>query len=206
MSDKEAKNIKKKRVLDAAMKVFAACGFSEATISEIALKAEVADANIYEYFKNKEDLLFSIPEEQMKEALPLYMLHLQGIKGALNKLRKFTWFNLWFLQTRSDWASVMLLRLGSNRKFTKTHAYQLTREWSRIFLQIVEEGKEEGIIREDVDPYIVRDLIIGYCDLNARRWLLTGKPQSLVELTDDLIDTVIYAIKKPCLASNSPEG
>lgn len=191
----EEKNTKK-RILDAAMEVFAEKVFSEAIISEIAKKAGIADATIYEHFQSKEDLLFNIPEEQMKQIIPIFTLHLQGIKGFPNKLRKFIWVYLWVCESSRNWTAIMLLRLGSNKKFTKTNAYQLTREWSRMILQIVEEGKEEGSIREEVNPYVIRDLIIGYVDLNARRWLLTGKPKSLIKLTDELADTLIAAIKK----------
>ena len=90
----------------------------------------------------------------------------------------------------------MLLRLGSNRNFVQTNAYELTRKWSRMILQIVEDGKEEGSIRKEINPYVVRDLIIGYIDLNARRWLLTGKPESLMNLTDELADTIIAAVRE----------
>ena len=63
--------------MEAAMEVFAEKVFSEATISEIAKKAGIGDATIYEYFKNKEDLLFNIPEEKMSEIIPTFQLHLQ---------------------------------------------------------------------------------------------------------------------------------
>jgi|GEM_PF-4582447 len=39
--------------------------FYDTTISEIARKAGVADGTIYEYFKNNEDLLFSIFQKRM---------------------------------------------------------------------------------------------------------------------------------------------
>ncbi|MCK4792434.1 MAG: TetR/AcrR family transcriptional regulator [Desulfobacteraceae bacterium] len=186
----------KKKIMEAAMEVFAEKVFSEATISEIAKKAGIGDATIYEYFKNKEDLLFNIPEEKMSEIIPTFQLHLQGIKGALNELRKFIWVYLWVFESSQDWTAIMLLRLGSNRNFVQTNAYELTRKWSRMILQIVEDGKEEGSIRKEINPYVVRDLIIGYIDLNARRWLLTGKPESLMNLTDELADTIIAAVRE----------
>lgn len=186
----------KKKIIEAAMEVFSEKVFSDATISEIAKKAGIGDATIYEYFKNKEDLLFNIPEENMSEIIPTFQLQLQGIKGALNKLRKFIWVYLWVYDSSREWTAIMLLRLGSNKKFTKTRAYTLTREWSRMILQIIEEGKEEGSIRKEINPYVVRDIIIGYIDLNARRWLLTGKPESLINLTDELADTIIAAVRE----------
>lgn len=186
----------KRKIIEAAMAIFAQKVFSDATISEIAAKASIADATIYEYFKSKEDLLHNIPEEKMREIIPTFRLHLQGIKGALNKLRKFIWVYLWVYDSSRDWAAIMLLRLASKANFAQTNAYELTREWSRMILELVEEGKEEGSIRKDINPYLVRDLIIGYIDLNARRWLLTGKPESLLALADELADTIIAAVRE----------
>src|SRR5688572_18005102 len=51
---------KYERILQAALQVFAAKGFHEARISEIARAAGVADGTIYLYFKNKDDILLSL--------------------------------------------------------------------------------------------------------------------------------------------------
>ena len=47
------------RILEAAVNIFADHGFHQATVSQIAKEAGVADGTIYLYFKNKEDLLVS---------------------------------------------------------------------------------------------------------------------------------------------------
>ena len=48
------------RILDAAATVFAAKGFHQATIRDIAELADVADGTIYNYFEGKFDLLIAI--------------------------------------------------------------------------------------------------------------------------------------------------
>ena len=47
--------------MQAAAEVFGEKGYGGATISEIAGKAGIAEASIYQYFKGKEDLLLSVP-------------------------------------------------------------------------------------------------------------------------------------------------
>lgn len=54
---------RKAQILAAATKVFARKGFERATIAEIAREAGVAEGSIYNYFKNKGDLLISIPRQ-----------------------------------------------------------------------------------------------------------------------------------------------
>ena len=60
---------KKGRIMAAAEEIMSLKGLTESTISEISRTAGVADSIIYQHFRGKEDLLFSIPAERMKEVL-----------------------------------------------------------------------------------------------------------------------------------------
>ncbi|OPX32965.1 MAG: hypothetical protein B1H11_13325, partial [Desulfobacteraceae bacterium 4484_190.1] len=86
------KQDKKALVLESAKEIFAKKGYYSATIAEIANNAGVAEGTIYTYFKNKEDLLFSIIRmhfEQLEKVFP-DMFHL---KHPLRQLRRFIRFN-----------------------------------------------------------------------------------------------------------------
>ncbi len=67
---------RRKQILDAAAKVFGSKGYDRATIADIAREAQVAEGSIYNYFKNKEDLLISLPRqiaEPMIESIGVHM-------------------------------------------------------------------------------------------------------------------------------------
>lgn len=51
---------KQRRILDAAMEIFAEKGFSGASTSEIAKRAGVAEGTIFKHYKTKKDLLIGI--------------------------------------------------------------------------------------------------------------------------------------------------
>ena len=53
-------DVRRDHILDAATRVFAAKGYNGATIHDIAQAAGVADGTIYNYFENKDALLFGI--------------------------------------------------------------------------------------------------------------------------------------------------
>ncbi len=52
---------RQQQILLAAARVFAAKGFADATIRDVARTAGVAEGSIYLYFKNKQDLLVHLP-------------------------------------------------------------------------------------------------------------------------------------------------
>jgi TetR/AcrR family fatty acid metabolism transcriptional regulator len=186
---------KKDEILKVGMEVFAQQFYHEATISSIAEKAGVAEATIYEYFKNKEDLLFSIPEEKMKEVCSLAHLHLQGIKGALNKIRKFIWLYLWVYENNPEWASVVMLNLKTNKRFINTQGYQLFKDLIKIVNDTIEEGKLEGSIRKEVNSYTFRGMLLGTIEHVTMRWLILHKPEKLTSLSDELADLLIESVK-----------
>ncbi len=57
------------QVLAAAVQVFAHKGFERATIKDIARHAGMSEGSIYNYFKNKNDLLVSIPGQIARPAV-----------------------------------------------------------------------------------------------------------------------------------------
>ena len=67
------------KILAAAEEVMSQKGFASSSISEIARKANVTDSVIYQYFKGKQDLLFSVPGEKLKKQLVLLKEHLAGM-------------------------------------------------------------------------------------------------------------------------------
>ena len=186
---------KKDEILKVAMQVFSEQFYHEATISSIAEKANVSEATIYEYFRSKEELLFSIPEAKMKEVYSLALLHLQGIKGALNKIRKFIWLYLWVYENNPEWASVVMLNLKTNKRFLDSPGYQLYKELLKIVNEMVEEGKLEGSIRKEINTYTFRSMLLGALDHVAIRWLILHKPEKLTTLYDEIADLLIESVK-----------
>lgn len=58
---------KRKKIYQAALKVFSEDGFHQATMNKIATLSGVAKGTVYEYFKSKEELLDQLLEERYEE-------------------------------------------------------------------------------------------------------------------------------------------
>ena len=185
---------KKQLILKVANEVFVEKGFKETTISQIAQKAKIAEGSIYDYFKNKEDLLFSIPEERMENFLSGLQEHLKGIEGALNKLRKLIWYHLNFYEKNKDYTRILLLDLRQNPRFNQSKAYGMIRQYSKIILQIIEEGKKEKTIRQEINPSILRDLILGTIEHFTIRGFIMGRFPNLAEAVDALYDQIVSGV------------
>jgi len=200
------KIIKKNAIIQAAIEVFSKNGFQNSTISEIATKANVAEGTIYQYFKNKEDLFFSIPVEKTKEFCKELELHLQGINGASDKIRKFVWYYLYFFKTNPDYSRTLMLEMRVSKNFVKTNSYKSLKPFTNRILEIIKEGQKEGIIRKDVNIYIIRQLILGTLEHMVTRWLIKAEKYDLMEYYNEVNKLVFEGISssKGALKSQCP--
>ena len=184
-------------ILKAAEYIFAQKGFHEATISDIAKKAEVSEATIYEYFSSKEELLFTIPAETIHQYQEKNLEILEYIQGAANKLKFLIYRHLKLYASNPDYANVVMLILKGNRNFLKTEAYKIVQRSARNTTQVLEEGIKNGEFRPDINPYLVRAMIWGTIEHLVIRKSLFGKPQDLLGMADDVVTTIFNGILTP---------
>ncbi len=189
------KNLRKQQIIQAAIEVFSKNNFQNSSISEIAQKANVAEGTIYQYFKNKEDLFFSIPAQKTKEFCRELDLHLQGIHEAFNKIRKLIWYYLYFFKMNQDYARTLMLEMRVSKSFTASKTYSSLKEFTGKILEILKEGQEEGSIRKDVSIYLLRELILGALEHKVTRWLLKEGKYDLLENYNDVCVLVFHGIK-----------
>jgi TetR/AcrR family transcriptional regulator, fatty acid metabolism regulator protein len=191
------KIIRRESIIQAAIEVFSKKDFKTANIAEIARKAGVADGTIYQYFKNKEDLFFSIPIEKTNEFRSQLELHLEGISGALNKIRKFVWYFLYFFKVNPDYGRILMLEMRVSKGFVKTETYDFLKRSVAPALEIIAEGQEEGAIRKDADVFILRHLVLGTLEHIVSRWLLKDTKYDLLEHHREVSQLIIDALKNP---------
>jgi len=192
-----AKNREKEQnIIESALKVFGEKGFENTTISEISKMAQISDATIYEYFSSKEEILFSIAQiytakefERIKQIAPY-------VHGASARMRMVIQVFLEFYENNREYTSVALLSLKGNRKFVQSEAYQIVREVSGSIVTIYKEGIEEGVFRDDIDPYLVRNMVLGFIEHLTIQWLLVGRPEHISEYRDTIFEMVMRAVLK----------
>jgi TetR/AcrR family transcriptional regulator, fatty acid metabolism regulator protein len=188
------KPLKKQQIINAAIEVFGKKNFQSSSISEIARRANIAEGTIYQYFKNKEDLFFSIPLEKTKEFCRDLDLHLEGITGTYNKIRKFIWFYLYFFQVNPAYSRALMLEMRVNKRFSRAKAFKAFNLLTDKILEIIEEGLEERVIRKDVNIYLLRQLILGILEHVVTRWHLKEERYPLTDSSEDVCKLIFHGI------------
>jgi len=169
------------RIIDAATSLFAAQGYQQPPISEIAKLVGLAEGSIYDHFRGKEDLLLTIPDVWVTTAIDELEVQLLGIEGAFNKLRKFLWWYIHYIQSEPMTAKVVFLFLKTNPNFMESVVYPNVRAFYSCLIRIFEEGIESGEMPEDLDPFVARSIVLGTIEHMVIRWLLKGMTYSLFD-------------------------
>jgi TetR/AcrR family fatty acid metabolism transcriptional regulator len=81
------------------------------------------------------------------------------------------------------------LRVSKN--FAKAKAYQSFRQFTSQVLEIIKEGQKEGVIRDDVNIYVLRQLLLGILEHMVTRWLLKGEKYDLLEHCDEVNGLIV---------------
>ena len=162
------------RIIGAALKVFAEKGFYNTRISEIAREANVADGTIYLYFKNKDDILISLFEEEIGKICDVMGEELAKAKDPAEKLRIFASHHLSLILKNRELAEVMQVELRQSPKFMREYVNKIFMEYINLVKVIVMEGQEQGIFRKDIAPGIVKRAFFGALDEMARYWILSS--------------------------------
>ena len=194
--NKKRSQEKELHILESALKIFGEKGFEAATISAISKEAKISDVTIYEYFESKEDVIFSIAELYTRREMERMRAVEPYIHGSREKMRLIIQGFLEFYETYPLYTSVALLSLKGNRNFLKSPAYATIREATRFIVDAFDQGVEEGVFRNDIDGYLVRNLVLGFIEHLASQWLLLGRPERISEYRDTIFDMVMRAIER----------
>lgn len=184
---KKAENTRD-RIVESAKILFAENGFLKTTVVDICCNVGLSEAALYEHFKGKEDLLLAIPDLWVSELLKDLDDQMFGVKGAFNKLRKYIWWTYRRTEEAPVDAKIVYLFLKTSSSFMETSVYQNVRLLYHYLIDIFEEGKKSGEMRQDIDSSVAQSIVIGTMDHMITLWLLKNMSYSLFEKAEETFD------------------
>lgn len=170
--------------------------FESITIAEIAVTAGVTEALIYKYFKDRRDLLHHVLKEHYELFLIQIDRDLQGIDGALNKLKKIIWSSIERYANHRVFARIILLEVRNSERYFQSEAYQLVKQFNRIVIGIINEGIEGGEIRNDLPPAYIRNALFGAIEHSCLNRVIFNEPVSTGDTAKFITELIFNGIKR----------
>ena len=188
---------KRDALLRAAIETFAARGYFNAQVADVARTAGVAAGTVYLYFRGKDDLLVSIFERTMTEAIADGRRSVAGLDDPVSRLREMARLHLDRLGRDRSLAIVFQIELRSSTKFMEQFSTSQLREYLGIIREAIVDGQAQGVFRREINPTFGAKLVFGALDEMATNWILSRRKYSLVAEADAIVDFLVGGLATP---------
>jgi TetR/AcrR family fatty acid metabolism transcriptional regulator len=202
MPRKVDKDIKRDKILKAAMKVFARNGIFETKMEMVAQKAGIAKGTIYEYFKSKDELaqmVFNYLLVQMN-------MHVkQNMASAMSPAEKLKAGLLAYVDVEalglSDVSEILPdlwaygIRLRNSKADAPFDLRWIYLQYRDLFGRALKEGMDDGSFN-DLDPKSVSASIVAAADGFYLQWMSDRKNFNLKNTAEDFMDKFLAGIGK----------
>src|SRR5215813_5206409 len=186
---------KREAILRAAISVFAHNGYFNSKVADIAREAGVADGTVYLYFKNKEDILHSIFDRSVEEALDAARKQIERVTDPREKLRQIAALHLERLGADRDLAVVFQVELRGSTKFMEEFSAAGFAEYLDLLRKIFQEGQRRGVFRKELNPKIAAKILFGALDEMATNWILSRRRYKLAPMAEPVLDIFLSGVK-----------
>lgn len=178
----------------AATRVFARNGYFNSKVADIAREAEVADGTVYLYFKSKEEILHSIFNQNMAEAISSGRVLIEKLQDPGEKLRRIAMLHLERLGADPDLAVVFQVELRGSTKFMEEFSAAGFAEYLGLLRQTFEEGQRSGVFRKDLNAKIVSKILFGALDEMATNWVISKRNYKLPPMAEVVMDVFLNGV------------
>jgi TetR/AcrR family acrAB operon transcriptional repressor len=141
---------KRKDIALACQDIFIQKGINDLTVSQIAKAAGVGKGTIYDYFKNKEDIVFQIVNILMQKHNKMMHIKLDELTTTRKKIKQFSsiFYEEEEKELRSFYKEFTSISLTNPDKEMIEFQTQHTNHYYNWLLDILNEGIKNGEIKE----------------------------------------------------------
>lgn len=186
---------KRSAILRAATRVFARNGYFNSKVADIADAAGVADGTVYLYFKSKEEILHSIFDRTVDDAVKEAERQIAAIDDPHEKLRRIAHLHLERLGADRDLAIVFQVELRGSTKFMEEFSAAGFAAYLGLIRATIEEGQRAGVFRSGLNAKVVSKVLFGALDEMATNWILSKRRYKLQPMADEVLDVFLNGVR-----------
>ncbi len=172
---------KREVIIATAEKLFAERGFARSTTLEIAKGAGLAERTLYEYFDNKEDILFSALQQRFQGYLHT-VKELFEITQPLQRLRTVIHFYFTIYLNQPSFVKTFILDGVFNPHFYQSKAYPELESLLGVIDGILDQGKSEGSISPRLNNRLFKNMFLGIFSHSMLRWYFASERNTQLDM------------------------
>ncbi len=198
--------LRREQILDCAKKVFARNGYHKTNIAMICQKAGIGRGTLYQYFRNKDAVFSAILENIFDNMLSEMAKGISSDGGSyaseedlLSAHARTLELGCMVWLADRDFARIAFeMSLGVSKEFTDMRQ-RFDRKNIALIRQRLEQWKENGLIREDLDPELAAIKMHGGMEKIVTIYLIDRKKKlsekEVKELVLKIAELNIYGMR-----------
>ncbi len=169
--------------------------FHSITTAQIAGNANVTEGLIYKYFKDKKDLLYQVLNDHFIEFQAKIEGRIVKEKTCIKQLEIIIFSSLESYADNRTFSKILLLEVRNSLDFFDSGAYEMIRKYSRTILEIIEKGIEKKELKSNIDPYILRKVILGAIEHACLGEIIFGRKLDIDKVSTGISNIVFNGAK-----------
>jgi len=200
------KQLRRSDIFNAAEKLFAAKGFNNTSIDEIAKEAQYAVGTIYLYFKGKEELYFELLHEKMKHVVDKIRKELAEIDDPLEKIRKLIRIQLRYFDNNESFFKIFVTeRFDLKVVAARDTIHKEMKDVFRSHIEFVAQIIREIMLKRGVkmgDPVRLSFILNGMVRSTVYHWVMEKKHGSIEGGADMIFNLFFYGLMNKNIDKN----
>lgn len=186
---KRRSELKKTRILQAALDLFMKYGIKKVTVAEIAKAADVSQVTIYNYFGSKDNLVEDVMIYYIEDVWSEYEAVLKSDISFSEKIKQFI-FNkkMSASSIHEEVYNYMMVDFSSNKNSYIDEFYSNTALPAMI--ELFDQAKKQG----HIDPTISNEAILAYIQMFREYLQQKEVYENILPLTEELTKLFFYGI------------
>lgn len=182
-----------RRILDAALKVFARKGYRDSSVDDIAGVSKTSKGGVYFHFPGKQAIFFALMDRAAQQLL-------RRVEDAIAREREPV--------ARAEAALLTVLRtFGKHRALARLflfEAYGAGREFHarlieihELFINVIQRHLDDAVAAGAIDPIdteVAGRVWFGAMNEVITHWLLTGSPRTLEDTYTSLRPLIFHSV------------
>lgn len=187
---------KGREIIQAAMELFAEKGFFYTNVKEIAERANVGVGTVYIYFDNKDNILIELFIAFLDRVIRDIQTILDTQLHPLEKFKRVLRTVAEILSENMDMARVFLVELRQTTEALSYLAPKLEKEYNFLIKKLLQEAKDQGYVRQDINVHIVSIASLGLIEALLFDWV-TNKysKEKLFSMFDQAIEYFVFGFE-----------
>jgi len=191
-------NLRRADILEAAVKVFAAKGFHNATVAEIAASSGFAIGTLYQFFESKEQLYTAMLTEKLGSMYAGIRAAVEEEGDVIRKVELLIDSHFRYVEENAEFCRIFVrgdyLSVSEGSGELRTRIRQDYAHHVAFIEGVVRDGIRTGVLRK-IDPAMIAAALTGIVNSYASRWIVLAEEEPLTEKTPLVLAILLEGVR-----------